>query len=144
MEVASINPTMSKFLPLAFLVLLLSSCIGDESPATELRESLQGSRWRVDFFEDEGRNETSDFANWELEFAPDGVLRAYFNQGLSASGTWRTVRDDGQEELWLSLPGFPKLEELNEDWYVVERRDNLIRMEDQDENFIDKLHLRRN
>lgn len=133
-----------KYLPLGLLFLLLSSCVSDESPASELSESLQGSRWRVDFFEDEGRNETSDYRNWEFEFSSDGVLRAYFNQRLSTSGTWRTVIDDGQEELWLLLPGFPELEELNEDWYVIERRDNLLRMEDQDENFIDKLHLKRN
>jgi hypothetical protein len=115
----------------------------DSPSPIQMSETLQGARWQIEYFEDEGVDDTDDFENWQLEFSADGQINAFFNENLIATGTWRSVRDDGQTELWIALPALGELEELNEDWYLTEQTETLLKLEDRGDDYVSKLHLKR-
>lgn len=135
---------MFRLLPFLLILPLILACADTETPrATQLAETLPNARWQVAYFEDEGVVDTDEFENWQLEFSPSGTISAFFNGTLTATGTWRSVRDDGKEELWISLPEIGELEELNEDWYLIEQTDTLLKLEDRGDDYFTKLHLKR-
>lgn len=135
---------MFRALPFLFILPIILACVETESPQPALMtETLQQARWQIVYFEDDGVDDTDDFENWHLEFSPSGNINAFFNETLVGTGTWRSVRDDGKDELWISMPEIGELEELNEDWYLIEQTDTLLKLEDRGDDYITKLHLKR-
>jgi len=137
---------MNRSLPFLFILPLILACVDTDSPQSSLMtETLQGARWQIVYFEDEGVDESDEFENWQLEFSSSGNVNVFFNETLRATGTWRTVRDDGKDELWISsMPDIGELEELNEDWYLIEQTETILKLEDRGDDYISKLHLRKN
>ena len=135
---------MFRALPLLVFLPLVLACSETEAPQIPLSpETLQDARWKIEYFEDDGVDATDDFENWHLEFSPAGSINAFFNETYVATGTWRSVRDDGKDELWISLPKIGELEELNEDWYLIEQTETLLKLEDRGNDYLTKLHLKR-
>jgi hypothetical protein len=134
------------FLPLVFL---LNSCDENDSDPvlTASEESLinavQNGAWRITLFVEDGEDETSDYSGIRLNFLPDGKLNAANNGQAFLQGSWKTLRDDGQTELWITFVGNEKLEEISDDWYVISATDVKIELEDDNDQFIDKLTLTR-
>lgn len=135
---------MFRALLLLVILPLVLACSETEAPQIPLSpETFQGARWQIEYFEEDGVDDTEDFENWQLEFSSAGNVNAFYNETLVATGTWRSVRDEGKEELWISLPEIGELEELNEDWYLIEQTDTLLKLEDRGDDYISKLHLKR-
>lgn len=137
---------MIRSLPLLIILPLILACVDTDTPqSTQLTEPLQGTVWQIVYFEDEGVDESDEFENWQLEFTTSGTVHVFFDEDLKATGTWRSVRDDGKDEIRISsLPDIGELGELNEDWYLIEQTETLLKLEDRGENYITKLHLRKN
>ena len=62
---------------------------------------------------------------------------------MMEEGIWRTVRDDGKVEFWITFTQNEILEEISDDWYVITMTETKIEMEDDNDQFIDKLTLQR-
>ena len=100
--------------------------VDDDSKAIET--SLGQGSWKVAYFFDK-EDETSDFEGYSFLFNDDDVAIATKNS-LSVQGSWDT--DDssqGTTKLYLDFGAASPLEELNEDWIVVESSTSRITLE---------------
>ena len=140
---------MKNLLYLLPLAVLFISCDEKEAEpdmlASEetLINAVQNGTWRITLFVEDGVDETSDYSGIRLNFLPDGKLEGLNSGQLLLEGNWSTLRDDGQTELWITFVGNEKLEEISDDWYVISATENKIELEDDNEEFIDKLTLTR-
>ncbi|PIQ17954.1 MAG: hypothetical protein COW66_08965 [Flavobacteriaceae bacterium CG18_big_fil_WC_8_21_14_2_50_34_36] len=112
---------------------LIENCVDiiiDDNPLPiELETVLTTDSWFVSFFFDD-QDETSDFAGYEFVFHTDGTASVTLD-AVSTPGTWSvTSSSEGQLKLILNFGlNFP-LDELEEDWKVIEFSNELIRLFD--------------
>jgi hypothetical protein len=96
-----------------------------------LVNALTNGDWYVTYFFDDS-DETGDFADYVFNFASDNTATATDSNG-TVNGIWSTSSGD-TTPLALNLnfgSTFP-LEELQEDWDVIEVTDDIIRLRDFD------------
>ena len=108
-----------------------SDCIsgGGGVNDTELVAALTTGDWYVTYFFDD-TDETADFADYVFNFATDGTATAT-DSGGPTNGAWFTSAGDETElELNLNFGTNDPLDELAEDWDVLEVTNELIRLKD--------------
>ncbi|WP_431158806.1 hypothetical protein [Winogradskyella poriferorum] len=96
---------------------------------TALVNALTNGDWYVTYFFDD-TDETADFADYTFNFASDNTATAMDMAGTT-NGTWSTTSGD-DTELGLNLnfgAGIP-LDELADDWDVLEVTNDIIRLKD--------------
>lgn len=94
-----------------------------------LVSALTNGDWYVTYFFDD-TNETADFADYTFNFASDNTATATNTSGTT-NGTWASTSGD-QTQLGLILnfgTGMP-LDELEDDWDVLEVTNDIIRLKD--------------
>jgi hypothetical protein len=127
------------------LLLLLVACNDDNNDnsggsyapnlTTQLNNDLPGDSWIITEFIDD--DETDEYDGFTFDFAPDSTLTATrTSDSTVVIGTWFTLFDDGQTELWINFPnsGDPRFDELTEDWCLISANDQLIRLREDDDN----------
>ncbi len=82
--------------------------------------------WYVTYFFDDF-DETSDFASYEFSFASDGTANASNTTG-NTPGTWDYYLDSGVEKVDLFFGVVSPLDELDEDWDILEATEAIIRL----------------
>lgn len=96
---------------------------------TELVAALTNGDWYVTYFFDD-TDETADFTDYVFNYATDGTATAT-NSGGPTNGTWFTSAGDETElELNLNFGTNDPLDELAEDWDVLEVTNEIIRLKD--------------
>ena len=85
-------------------------------------------QWLVANYNDSGVDETTDFANWILEFFNDGTVTATNNNVIN--GTWETYYDSGELKLKLNFGEQVPFDEFNDDWDVFSLGDMRIELRD--------------
>jgi hypothetical protein len=120
--------------------LLLGSCgkkeeediIVEDNPndvsGSSVTTTISGGNWKVTYFWDTDHDETSDFAGYKFTFAGGGKLNAIKGQD-SESGTWGIGTDNSKTKLIISFPAGGNLDDLNEDWEVVERTKARVKLQ---------------
>ncbi len=104
----------------------------DPPSSSELENVLTTDSWFVSFFFD-NEDETSDFAGFEFIFNTDGTATAS-NGVLNEPGTWSiTTSNSGSLKLILDFGSEHPIDELDEDWTVIDFSNELIRLRDDDE-----------
>lgn len=96
---------------------------------TVLVNALTNGDWYVTYFFDD-TDETSDFVEYVFNFSSDNTATATDMSGVTA-GSWSTTSGD-ETELGLNLNfgnGIP-LDELTDDWDVLEVTNDIIRLKD--------------
>ncbi len=96
---------------------------------TALVNALTSGDWYVTYFFDD-TDETADFADYVFNFASDNTATATDMSGTT-NGSWSTTSGD-DTELGLNLnfgTGIP-LDELADDWDVLEVTNDIIRLKD--------------
>jgi len=122
----------------------------DNSDVASLESAAQNGDWRVSRFVDDGDDETANFNGFVFTFNSDGSILAD-NATDSFNGSWRIEFDDDDDlddddlEFYItfSTPS-NELNELTEDWYVIEYSDNRIRLSDDDDDDDEILNFERN
>lgn len=119
---------MNRFLypSLFVLVAILSTasmCEDDDNSEDRRNKAIETTlgqgTWEVAYFFDK-TDETSDFEGYTFLFNDNNVARATKNS-LSVQGSWDTENSsDGDTKLYLDFGSNGPLDELNEDWVVVE------------------------
>ena len=103
----------------------------DDSPSGggngNLSSILTSGSWYVSYFFDD-TDETSDYAGYVFTFNTNGTTQATLN-GNFLNGTWSNYLDSGDEKLDLIYEGLT-LDELEDDWEVVEFTATQIRLKD--------------
>lgn len=129
------------------LVLLAGACSNsngndDNSPAGNLPDVLTDGtgQWKVSYYWDKDKDETSDFAGYVFNFRDNGVLEATKN-GTTATGTWQ--HDSSSNKLIINLGGVKPLSNATDDWLLIERTDNLIKLRDDNTEHLEELYFQR-
>ena len=105
------------------------STTGGTVDDTALVNALTNGDWFITFFFDD-TDETADFADYTFNFASDNTATATDTNGTT-NGNWSTSSGD-ETELGLNLnfgTGIP-LDELADDWDVLEVTNDIIRLKD--------------
>ncbi|HLF52163.1 hypothetical protein [Flavobacterium sp.] len=89
--------------------------------------ALTAGSWSVTYFFDEV-NETANYTNYAFTFNVNGSINVIGN-GLNLSGVWSAYVDDNENTLELDFSA-SQLEELGDDWEIIEYTPTLIRLKD--------------
>jgi len=91
--------------------------------------ALTNGDWYVTYFFDD-TDETTDFADYTFNFASNNTATATDASGTT-NGAWSTTSgDDTELGLILNFGDDDPLEELEDDWDVIEVTDDIIRLKD--------------
>lgn len=115
------------------ILLSEDDCDDDDGIDPEFVQTLLSGGWIVDSFIDEGNDQTGDWENYVLEFNADGTLTAS-DGNTQLTGTWQSETDDGELELTFQLNVSNPLDDINEDWTVLNYSSALIELEDADDD----------
>lgn len=110
-----------------------------EIPSAEnkdLSSIIISGSWYVSYFLDDNENETAEFVGYNFTFLSNGYVSVIKNS-TSINGTWNSYSDDGIEKVDMSFLG-DTLDELDEDWKVIEYNSTSIRLkrEDSDPHYL--------
>lgn len=128
---------------LIHFILLLSlvfiSCEAtDDNSNTEMfnteaiRATAISGMWTISLFEEDGKNETSDFSGFEFAFNEDGSIQA-INGDATISGAWSIQSDDDDDDdidfnIFFTSPA--NFTELSDDWDMVSYSTSRIELKD--------------
>ena len=110
--------------------LFLISCQRNNSAdltQTQVTATIQSGTWKVTLFNDNGIDETSNFNGFTFTFNGNGTATATRNS-TATNGSWVSGTDDSKVKLILDFGVTSPLDELNEDWKVLERTDTRIKL----------------
>ena len=101
-----------------------------------IRSTAASGSWRVSYYYDSDKDETSDYAGYTFTFGNDGVLSAT-DGTTSLSGAWSVTDsdsndDDGNDDIDFNIvfTGSELFEELSDDWDIVKYSDSKIELFD--------------
>lgn len=124
-------------------VLLTAGCTNEGITPDTAQPDLPGqSAWRITWFWDKDKDETSDFASYMFYFLDGGVFRAV-NNNNTVNGTWSIITDDGKKRLVLAISPTKPLSELNDDWVIIDFTADLIRLRDDNKEHLEELVFER-
>jgi hypothetical protein len=104
----------------------------DNSPGgsvgtASLTNTITNGTWFISYYFDD-LDETSNYNGYNFTFNTNGTLIAIKNSA-STNGTWSNYMDSGQEKLEFAFDGLT-LDDLEDDWKVIEFSSNIIKLKD--------------
>ena len=123
------------------ITMLVTSCKKeDSSSATSAVSSnlKSGASWRVSWYYDSDKEETSNYARYTFEFSDGGVFTAFATSG-NTSGTWSY--DDSSKKLNIAIGSSSPLSDLTDDWLITEHSDSVIKLKDDNSEKREELHF---
>ena len=100
----------------------------DNSPiSAEFITSLQSGTWRVTYFFDDS-DETTNYLGYNFTFNQNGSILVA-NANATFSGQWDAYVDDNEATLEMDFSA-SQLEELSDDWEIIEFSATKIRLKD--------------
>ncbi|MFN5417824.1 MAG: hypothetical protein ACK5B9_12270 [Flavobacteriia bacterium] len=109
------------------LVIALASCKKD-SP-NKVENMLEDGSWKITLFQEDIENHTVDYTGDIFTFKNDGTVSAT-HSSTNFSGTWSTEKDDDHTKLNINFSNPSELIDLSDDWHVIEKTDNTLKLED--------------
>ena len=100
---------------------------GGSGGTTTLTNTITNGTWYISYYFDDV-DETSNYNGYNFTFNPNGTSIAIKNS-TSINGTWSNYIDSGQEKLELVFDGLT-LDELEDDWRIIEFSSNIIKLKD--------------
>ena len=139
---------LSSFI-LSICVLFVMSCTNppeglnpNNSPSEEI---IQNTQWKVSWFWDKDKDETSDFNGYSFLFDADGTLTAEKNGQMVKKGTWSVrTSSNSTNKLVISIGNVKPLKELTDDWIILKMTDTKIELKDDNDQHLEELHLEKN
>lgn len=100
---------------------------------TNKTEQVAGN-WKVTYYYDSGKDETSDYSGYSFNFNTGDVLEAINGSG-TYTGTWRigdhsSDDDSSSNRLVIAISGNKAMEDLSDDWVIVKITDTEIWLQD--------------
>lgn len=117
-----------------FSAITFASCSKDDDndpsgPSAEVATSLKQGTWSITSYSDNGVDKTADYSSFDFTFEASGAVSAT-NSILTATGTWKTQRDDGKHELDIEFNSPALFEPINEDWEIVSQNATQVSLKD--------------
>lgn len=123
----------------AFFLLGLAACNpDDDSNANPVTGNPPQGKWTVTYFWDKVKDETGKFSGYTFEFQSGGIFSAV--KGTQTwTGTWS--HNSSSTKLIINITGNDALDELTDDWLILENTDNIIKLKDDNEEHLEELHF---
>lgn len=129
---------------LALLLSVFSACTNSDDgliPSNQPPVVNNNGAWRVSYYFDKDKDETSNFTGYQFTFRDNGVLEASRN-GATTTGSWKVIQDDGRQKLVINTGTASKpLADLTDDWVVIEQSSSRIRLQDDNDEHLEELHF---
>ena len=127
---------------LAILISTFASCKKeDKSKVSPVGGTAIGGDWRVSYFYDNDKDETSDYNGYVFRFNSNGSMTAT-RSGQTTNGSWNETSDDGFKKFIISLnTSDDKLTELNDDWVLESKTSTEIKLKDDNPARNEQLHF---
>lgn len=124
------KPLLWKALVMGIFIVTLA-CDNTDNPVVDdgqVNESLVSGSWRVTYYFSD-QDETGDFNGYSFTFNDNGTATATKNSS-PVNGFWSTEKSsNGTVELTLNFGLSSPLDELQEDWKILESSDVRIKLE---------------
>lgn len=134
----AIVKTISLF---SMMIFLITACQNsDDNTPGDTSGDITGGKWKVSYYWDKDKEETSDFAGYTFEFRTNGVFIAT-GGGQTVNGTWAVT--DSNRKLQIDISGTKPLDDLNDDWLLLEKTNDSIKLKDDNTTYIEDLHFQR-
>jgi len=139
--------TSIHILSATILLMIVFSCSNksnDITPATSAQNLKQGT-WKVSYFEERGKIETSKFDGYSMTFNNDGSFNLY-NSSDSFNGTW-TVNNNSDDssnssnKLVILISGNDVADQLQNNWIIIEQTENQMTLQDDSSNHTETLRI---
>lgn len=131
------------FIPFSILIISLLAWSCDDSqnstPTIDDSSNLSGV-WKVSYYWDKDKEETSDFNGYSFKFEEDGTFIAERN-GNTQKGSWKV--SDSSKKFIISINSVKPLDDLVDDWLIIEKSDNLIKLRDDSDDHLEELYFKR-
>lgn len=112
---------------------------GISGEAQLLHDIIIDGNWFVALYLDDGEDdETSNYSSFSFDFQSNGVVVAT-NDLISLSGSWFINGDDNNLKFILNFFDVYPLDELDEDWRVLEFQNNQLTLSEDDDDDADRL-----
>ena len=98
--------------------------------------------WKVTWYWDKDKDETSDFVQYTFYFRSNGAFDASA-AGVASPGTWQIITDDGVQKLVLMTATSKPLSSLADKWVILESNDLRIRLMDDNPTHTEELNFER-
>ncbi len=102
---------------------------GGGNDVQDLMDTLEDGEWKVASYVDDGNDQTADYTDFVFDFNSDGTATATDSNGTT-NGTWSVIIDDNELNLVLNFGTAFPLEELEDDWDVLNFTDVLVELQD--------------
>ncbi|OGU59623.1 MAG: hypothetical protein A2X64_04325 [Ignavibacteria bacterium GWF2_33_9] len=86
--------------------------------------------WVVTYYWDDDKEETYKFTGNSFSFLANGTVSVTVSNS-TFPGVWSSGIDDSKAKLYLIFASPEHLEEISDDWHVVEQTDTKIRLADE-------------
>lgn len=142
--------TTAKLLLFALTISLYSCSKSNDNnmtpSSTNKTEQVTGN-WKVMYYLDSGKDETSDFSGYNFAFNNGDVLMAV-NGSTTFNGTWRignnTSGDDSSSNrLVITINGDKAMDKLQHDWLIIKITDKEIWLRDDNISSNEEIHFGR-
>lgn len=110
----------------SFIESNINTC-NNQNQLLTLTEVLTTGIWRISSYIDDNRDETHEFNGYTFVFATNQTTVAT-KSNVSTYGTWQSYPDSGRTKLQLYYQGGGTLNNLEEDWVVVEYTAQTIKL----------------
>lgn len=137
--------TLSLILTMSILVASCSKSESSDLNQVQANNNLKQGVWKVSYFSEKGKDETSNFNGYTLQFNDNGSL-TFSNSVNTLSGTWSYdhLSDDNSNssnKLHIILTGSKLADELQDDWIIIEMSENSIQLKDDNTSSAEFLNL---
>lgn len=144
--------TASKIIALLTLAALWSCSNSDDNNPSPSDGGLTPDQvtgdWKVSYYYDDGKDETSDFSAFVFNFNADGSFEAGSSaQNYTGSWSMGEAGDDSSsssKKMVINITGNDKINSLSDDWLILSVTSNEIRLKDDSDNSVEELYFVRN
>ena len=125
---------------MAILLTGFSACEQEDSASPVIDEVVTTGTWKVHYYYDD-KDETYKFNGYNFTFGNDGKLTATFS-GQTKTGTWSV--NTSSNKFIITISGTDALDDMSDDWLIVERKADFISLKDDNPDRKEELHLGKN
>lgn len=127
------------FIAVSFSLFSCTNSNDDNTPGGSTDDILaQSENWKVSYYWDKDKDETSDFAGYTFSFKAGGVFQAT-GGGSTTTGSWQV--DNSSNKLIITIAGTKPLDDLNDDWIILEQSNTSIKLKDDNDTHLEELHF---
>lgn len=131
------------FLTILFALSMAACSKSPDDNSSPSNPQLSGTKWVVSYFWDKDKEETSNFNGYSFEFNSDGTLTAFQPSGAKTTGLWSAHFDDSADKLLIVLSGVSPLDDLNQDWVILEKTDTVMKLKDDNTSHVEEIHFKK-